>query len=61
MKTFTAEIVINDQLYLIIGIFIVLFMRVGIVRMIKLIKKIRRQKNELQKLVKEYEEYLNKR
>jgi hypothetical protein len=61
MKMIINEIVLNDQFYLYIAIFVVLLLGFGIFKLIKLIQKIRQQKADLHKLVKEYEDYLNKR
>jgi hypothetical protein len=61
MKMIINEIVLNEQLYLYIAIFVVLLLGFGIFKLIKLIQKIRKQKADLHKLVKEYEDYLNKR
>jgi hypothetical protein len=61
MKMIINEIVLKEQLYLYIAIFVVLLLGFGIFKLIKLIQKIRKQKADLHKLVKEYEDYLNKR
>ncbi len=56
-----GEIVVSDQIFLYVAIFLLLLAVFGAIKLTRLMKKVKRQKAKLQNLVKEYETSLSQR
>jgi len=56
-----SEIVVSNQLFLFVAIFLGLLLVFGVFKLIQLIRKVKKQKANMQNLVKEYEDFLNQR
>ncbi len=55
------EIIVSDQIFLYVAIFLVLLAIFGAIKLMQLMKKVKKQKVKLQNLVKDYEAFLKQR